>query len=421
MGVPQLADLVLETANAPGTGAFTLGGAPDGRQTFADAFPNGGDVFYYATDGVQSEWGIGTLTVGSPNVLVRKTVIGNLFGTTAALNFTASVTVYSEVPAKNTPFLDEDGQLPVSSTPDFTRDVALSAKAADARYYGAFFQLSLEKEQVVSGPVTFRGVFVRDAAVGSPAAFEVAAGGKARWTFGRDETAETGSNTGSYFAIARYDDSGAYIDTPFYIQRDTGVTQITHGLTVAGTALVPDPAEFDTQEAINTKTAERRYAKLNVDVPIGVPQLWPLETPPSGWLALNGASFDKTQYPGLAAVYTSGVLPDMRGKFVRGWDNGAGIDPNDGQTSPGTARALLSTQTDALQNITGGLGNNYRTIYNIASGAFSIDEFATVEDWGGYGGVYAKGMSSFDASRVARTSTETRPTNVAWNMIVRAV
>lgn len=134
MGTPQLADLVQETANAPGTGAFTLGGAPAGRQTFADAFPAGGEVFYYASDGTQTEWGIGTLHVGSPNVLTRTTVLGNLFGSKTALNFSSSVMIWNEVPSGRMAFQDDAGQLPVSGNPDFTRDVALSAKAAEARY-----------------------------------------------------------------------------------------------------------------------------------------------------------------------------------------------------------------------------------------------------------------------------------------------
>lgn len=413
MGVPQLADLVLETANAPGTGAFTLGGAPDGRQTFADAFPNGGDVYYYASDGVQSEWGVGTLTVGSPNVLVRKTIIGNLFGTTSALNFTSGVTVYCEVPAKKTPSLDDDGQLPVSGSPDFTRDVAVSAKAADARY----LRVNSSDGQTVSGLVTFTGNLSKDAPAGANAQIQVTSGRSARWAFGRDSAAETGKSTGSNFVIARFDNSGNYIDSPFGINRETGVVSANVGMEV------PDVSDFDGKGALNAGTAEDRYAKLVDDIPVGCPQAWPLDTPPSGWLILNGASFDVAQYPKLALAFPSGVLPDMRGKFIRGWDNGAGIDPNDGQTNPGNARALLSSQSDALQNITGTFSNKYRGYVGDTTGAFSnpaSQGWVEFSDWGGVGGAKKYDGAAFDASLVARTSTETRPTNMAWNMIVRA-
>lgn len=159
MGIPQLADLVLETANAPGTGAIILGGAPEGRQTFADAFPAGGEVFYYASDGQQTEWGIGTLVVGSPNTLARTKVLGNLFGTANALNFSSSITVWCEVPAQNAPAMDDTGLLPVSGNPDWDRDVALSAKAAEKRYAaaGSYLDLAKTEQQKVAGPVAFAG------------------------------------------------------------------------------------------------------------------------------------------------------------------------------------------------------------------------------------------------------------------------
>ncbi len=59
---------------------------------------------------------------------------------------------------------------------------------------------------------------------------------------------------------------------------------------------------------------------------VGIPQPWPQATAPAGWLKCNGQSFDKSAYPRLAQVYPSGVLPDLRGEFIRGWDDGRGVD-----------------------------------------------------------------------------------------------
>ncbi|HHR5659014.1 TPA: phage tail protein [Klebsiella pneumoniae] len=81
-------------------------------------------------------------------------------------------------------------------------------------------------------------------------------------------------------------------------------------------------------------------------LPIGVPVPWPLATPPDGWLKYNGASFDKAKFPKLAAVYPSGILPDLRGEFIRGWDDGRDID---------AGRSLLSSQGDAFQDHAHGL------------------------------------------------------------------
>ena len=45
-------------------------------------------------------------------------------------------------------------------------------------------------------------------------------------------------------------------------------------------------------------------------------------------------------YPNLAKVYPTNKLPDLRGEFIRGWDDGRGID---------AARALLSIQNGMLE------------------------------------------------------------------------
>lgn len=108
---PLVLDLVLETANNPGTGAFILAGAPVGRRTFAAAASNGSRVCYYADDGTQAEWGIATLNTGSPAVLNRQIVTGNTAGNTSPLNFTGAVRVYSEVPAAYVAVLDQNGGL----------------------------------------------------------------------------------------------------------------------------------------------------------------------------------------------------------------------------------------------------------------------------------------------------------------------
>ncbi|MDI4362785.1 tail fiber protein [Escherichia coli] len=75
-------------------------------------------------------------------------------------------------------------------------------------------------------------------------------------------------------------------------------------------------------------------------LPVGVPVPWPLETPPTGWLKCNGAAFSSEMYPKLAKAYPTNKLPDLRGEFIRGWDDGRGVD---------AGRALLSIQTGMLE------------------------------------------------------------------------
>lgn len=43
-----------------------------------------------------------------------------------------------------------------------------------------------------------------------------------RWALNANAVPETGNNSGSHFAIERFDDGGAYLDTPLHINRSTG-------------------------------------------------------------------------------------------------------------------------------------------------------------------------------------------------------
>jgi microcystin-dependent protein len=76
--------------------------------------------------------------------------------------------------------------------------------------------------------------------------------------------------------------------------------------------------------------------------PIGFIGMFPL-APPEGWLECDGSTVQAADYPDLVLALTgnpaatAAALPDMRGMFVRGWDNGRGLDPG---------RALGSEQSD---------------------------------------------------------------------------
>lgn len=58
-------------------------------------------------------------------------------------------------------------------------------------------------------------------------------GSSLRWTFGATVAAETGSNAGSAFSIARYSDAGAWVDNPFEIDRATGTVYANDGMAAA--------------------------------------------------------------------------------------------------------------------------------------------------------------------------------------------
>jgi len=146
---------------------------------------------------------------------------------------------------------------------------------------------------------------------------------------------------------------------------------------------------------------------------------------PAGWLECNGAELSRTTYANLFAVVgetygagdasTTFNLPDLRGGFIRGFDNGAGIDAD---------RVFGSSQDDALQNITGSLNISNASSAGLgpsssSSGAFSLSSVGSGYTFGNSGGGYAITQPTFDASRVARTATETRPVNTSMMYIIK--
>lgn len=146
-------------------------------------------------------------------------------------------------------------------------------------------------------------------------------------------------------------------------------------------------------------------------LPVGVPVPWPSATSPTGWLKCNGSSFNLASYPKLAAVFPSGVLPDLRGEFIRGWDDGRGVD---------AGRAILTSQTDALQQITGEIRGVVHYSDARGTGAFDGTDTGRQVVLNEISSGNSVSNHTFDSSRVARSANETRPRNIAFNYIVRA-
>ncbi|HAY4238624.1 TPA: tail fiber protein [Escherichia coli] len=156
-------------------------------------------------------------------------------------------------------------------------------------------------------------------------------------------------------------------------------------------------------------------------LPVGVPVPWPSATPPTGWLKCNGAPFSAEEYPELAKVYPTNKLPDLRGEFIRGWDDERGVD---------SGRTLLSAQGDAIRNITGGFGqlrvnSEINAIVDVQSVSGAFYGGTSVRNNINVSMTYANDRNirqdvHFSAANVVPTANENRPRNIAFNYIVRA-
>lgn len=86
-------------------------------------------------------------------------------------------------------------------------------------------------------------------------------------------------------------------------------------------------------------------------IPVGAVQAFAQSTAPTGWLKANGQLVSRTTYAALFAAIgttygagdgsTTFALPDLRGEFIRGWDDGREVD---------AGRVLGSWQADELRS-----------------------------------------------------------------------
>ena len=143
--------------------------------------------------------------------------------------------------------------------------------------------------------------------------------------------------------------------------------------------------------------------------PIGIPFFWPSTAMPNTvmdewsdmvFLKWNGATFSATEYPKLARIIPGLKLNDVRGEFLRIWDDGRGVD---------NGRGLLSFQ--AATSFTQYAGN-----YDVGSG-HAIGNHDGVVD-------YSPGFSRFPYPGPAIgdgvNHVTVRPRNIAFNFLVRA-
>ena len=150
-------------------------------------------------------------------------------------------------------------------------------------------------------------------------------------------------------------------------------------------------------------------------LPVGVPVPWPTATPPAGWLKCDGRAFTKEQYPVLARVYSTLRLPDLRGEFIRGWDDGRKIDEG---------RKLLSWQKGTL---VGGHDDNDSSLdISYMSNGNNIDYGGDKVFAGNYRSDYLWYVILGGTNSRAKAELNgaffniTRPRNIAFNYIVRA-
>ena len=143
-------------------------------------------------------------------------------------------------------------------------------------------------------------------------------------------------------------------------------------------------------------------------------------TVPSGYLECDGAAVSRTTYADLfsaiGTTYGSGNgastfnVPDLRGEFIRGWDNGRGVD---------SSRTLGSTQSDENKSHNHTItdpGHNHQVninVYQQGSGPNASTDMAN------RAGNTTSSTSTTGISLAASGGTESRPRNVAMMYVIK--
>jgi Chaperone of endosialidase len=293
----KLYNLVRVFTATTGTGTMTLGGAVAGFLTFAQGgVPDGAVVSYGIRDGNNSEVGIGTYT--SAGTTLTRTTVSASTNLGAFINLSGGAEVYITARAQDI----------VEKTGD-TMTGSLSINCASP------------------------GLTLNKTAAGQDAAVYGMLNGVMRWGMrAADANAETGGNNGSHFSLTRYSDAGAFIDTPFYVSRNDGLTHV-NALTATGAVTA---ASHYAGTAVHTAggylmSAMQLYGDPNqTTLYVNGSNCYINYTISSGWFTVyvNGTEQMRLQFGGDLVVKNNGYKPgggvwadsnsDIRAKNIKG-------------------------------------------------------------------------------------------------------
>ena len=288
----------------------------------------------------------------------------------AALRKATISQVQTAIAPDLTPYINRNGS--VAMTGELTlssSSPAGSLSAAPKQYVDT--GLATKQASLGFTPVNKAG----DTGVGS-----LALGVGSTLTLAADPAAALQASTKQYVDTGLATKQASLGFTPINKAGDTGVGSLTIG---AGNTLTLAADPVSALQASTKAYVDAQVVAANPSlVPAGAVMAFYRSTPPTGWLECNGQS--TAAYPNLVAI---GVLtaPDLRGEFVRGWDNGKGTDPG---------RSLASTQLDEFKSHT-----------HQAKGISNLIGASTGFDW--------NGISNDTRTTLATGGSETRPRNIA--------
>ena len=178
------------------------------------------------------------------------------------------------------------------------------------------------------------------------------------------------------------------------------------------------------------------FAALPQAVPTGSVHVMATTTAPSGYLKCNGAAVSRTTYADLFAIIgttwgegdgsSTFNVPDLRGEFVRGWDDSKGTD---------SGRSFASSQSDQNKQHNHGVSDGGHNHGINDPGHIHQVEYSNSDSGDGVIEESGEGFSGYEPTEIAYTGisvststsvsvanaggSEARPRNVAMMYVIK--
>lgn len=179
---------------------------------------------------------------------------------------------------------------------------------------------------------------------------------------------------------------------------------------------------------------------MNVGTPAGAIMYFAQSTPPFGWLKANGAAVSRTVYANLFAAIgttygagdgrTTFNLPDLRGEFIRTWDDGRGIDT--GRSHASQQQGNVASHRHATGWRIGVVGNEFALIRHDWTGSSNVvsdvssgtaaQNYGDLDPYGQTAGTNYRSSNDFygTSREIYDQQGDTRPRNIALMACIKA-
>jgi microcystin-dependent protein len=218
-------------------------------------------------------------------------------------------------------------------------------------------------------------------------------------------------------------------DPVFTAHPSNNITNAGSGLVITDTerTSLNSALQSETDPSFNASVASEIAAEDTtrwnsiIGIPVGTIIPYAGTTIPDGWMACDGSPINRTNYATLFAAIgtawgtgdgaTTFNLPDLRGRFARGYDNGEGNDPD--------AATRVAINGGNTGDAVGSYQDDEHMSHNHALWASGYDNaHPSLEPVSGNNDAWHTG-SSVVAQTDSRGGNETRPKNAYVNYIIK--